>query len=180
MDEPNTSAGCRVCELVIEREKFCSIIFGANNRRTCSGAADRVAVEWGNWGNGGKGMGQTGGTWHISAHASINHIPAGRSKVQAARKRPGSFIIHELLSVCVCLAAVLAILRIFILTADFWWKNFCKLLCEAHQHTRNLLTKGAALMFAYAHNGVPQDIKLCILCRCSVCLGQPHLLNRPP
>lgn len=70
------------------------------------------------------GGAQTGGTWHISAHASINHIAAGRSKVQATRKRPGSFIIHVLLTVrcvCVCvrLAAVLAILRIFILTADF-------------------------------------------------------------
>jgi len=67
------------------------------------------------------GGAQTGGTWHISAHASINHIAAGRSKVQAARKRPRSFIIHECACVCVCvrLAAVLAILRIFILTADF-------------------------------------------------------------
>lgn len=38
---------------------------------------------------------------------------------------------------CMCLAiAVPAILRIFILTADFWWKNFCKLLLAAGKVAR--------------------------------------------
>lgn len=116
-------------------QKYCSIIFGANNTTEEGGGCAEKERKRGRYESGGLARDQAD-TWHISAHAFINHTLQLESAASQAnrqpRKRPGAAIASCLPAyVCVCVCrcasvlsmclaiAVPAILRIFILTADF-------------------------------------------------------------